>query len=133
MSFRTVGELRGREHGRCNLIGGDTPEAMSALAITDDSPVRAASIKHAQVGASTAWADQSDGTVLGRPGLASGLVGHDHLLKSSWVYFFRRLAGMASPAVLIPHMLAAVAQPTRQSNQWLSGLVGRGDHSRTVP
>jgi hypothetical protein len=42
----------------------------------------------------------------------------DHLLARSFcVYFFRCLTGIASPAVRIPHMLAAAAQPTRQSSQ----------------
>jgi len=49
------------------------------------------------------------------------------------VYRLRCFAGNASPVVRMPHMLAATAQPTRQSSQWLSGLVGKWVHCRTGP
>jgi hypothetical protein len=55
-------------------------------------------------------------------------------MRSSCVYRFRFRPGRDSiPGRLTPQVLAATAQPTRQSSQWLSGRVGSQDHSRTVP
>ncbi len=78
-----------------------------------------ACVQHAKVNTPAMWALQTALVHCCRiPLLSLCLLNHRYLLfKSSCVYFFRRLTGMASPAVLIPHMLAAVAQPTRQSNQ----------------
>jgi len=101
-------------------------------------------VDHPEVLAAAVTALQAALAFRGLPRLADRSISHGYLLRrSSCVYFFRCRTGAASPAGLMPTMLAAAAQPTRQSNQsrlrqgyagqGLSGRVGHGVHSRTTP
>lgn len=123
-----------RQHGRRNFIGRDAFAAMPALAVANDPAHGMPGIQHVKVGTPALGAYHADGPSRGRPALTSRFDRHAKFLRRSfWVYRFRCRPDAASPGALTPTMDAATAQPTRQSNQWLSGRVSHGDDSRTMP
>lgn len=112
-----------------SLVSYNAPLAMPAAADTHDGGGAMSGVEHEQMAATAGGAREA------AFGFRSWTAGHGRLRFCSSAKLTRDRPAVAVRSMAIraaPCIDAATAQPTRQSNQWLSPRSGRAFHSSTV-